>query len=408
MKLAVLFLNIGGYHAARLRALQEVCDENGWKLTAIQVTDSSSEHQWGSLDDAIDFDLRTLLPVKQKTFDVDGGKAAFAAARTLRNLLNQLRPEIIAIPGWGFPISRATLWWSKRNGAITILMSESKRDDEKRWWWKETIKSWFLVRRFDAALVGGRLHYDYLVELGLLREKIFLGYDVVDNDYFRDRAAAAREDVFATHQRNASLPRRPFFLAVTRLIDRKNVVRLVEAFAVYRQHFKHEAWDLAICGSGKEELNIKKTVQRLKLVDAVHMPGFVSYEQIGDWYGLANAFVHAALHEQWGLVLNEACAAGLPILSSQTVGARYDLVKENENGWTFDPQNQEDITGALIRMHTTPLNERERMGKTSQTIVADFSPHRFATGMMRAVEAAQAAKNHLATSVATKQSANTW
>jgi len=401
MNLVVLFQNVGGYHGARLRALQNICNARNWKLTAVQVTDNCTEHQWGGLEQAIDFDLRTLLPSEGKPLDVDCGEGALAAARAMRIFLNKLRPDIVVIPGWGFPVSRTALSWSRRYGALAILMSESKRDDEKRLWWKDLIKSRLFVRRFDAALVGGQLHFDYLVELGFPVEQIFFGYDVVDNDYFRARAAAARADPGEARRRNPLLPVRPFFLAVTRLIDRKNILGLVEAFAAYRQHFKEDgAWDLAICGSGKEEPRIRQMIQHLELGDSVHMPGFVSYQQIGDWYGLADAFVHPALQEQWGLVVNEACAAGLPILSSQTVGARYDLVRENENGWLFNPRSKEEITSVLIKMHTSDRSKRNMMGKNSEAIVAAFCPQRFATSLFRAIEAARGSRKRRRSAVA--------
>jgi glycosyltransferase involved in cell wall biosynthesis len=133
-------------------------------------------------------------------------------------------------------------------------------------------------------------------------------------------------------------------------------------------------------------------IQHLDLENSVRMPGFVSYQQIGDWYGLAEAFVHPALQEQWGLVLNEACAAGLPILSSKTAGARYDLVREDHNGWLFDPLSKQEITSVLIKMHTSDRSKRTLMGKNSETIVAEFCPQRFARSLFGAIEAARGSR----------------
>lgn len=388
MHLVVLFQNVGGYHAARLRALQDLCHEKDWKLTAVQVTDNAREHAWGSLGDAINFNLRTLLPAA-KPVDIDHGERAVAATLALRNFLDNAQPDIVAIPGWGLPVSRKALSWSKRHSALAILMSESKRDDQRRSWWKEPIKSQCYVRRFDSALVGGNVHRDYLIGLGFPRERIFLGYDVVDNEYFADRAALARSDTSPPQDRDRRIPIRPFFLVVTRFIQRKNVVPLIHAFAAYHQQIgEEEAWELAICGSGEEEFRIRQAIAELNLERFVHLPGFVSYEQIGDWYGKASAFVHPALQEQWGLVVNEACAAGLPILCSQTVGARYDLVRENENGWLFNPESQEQITQALTRMHRLDRGARSLMGRSSQTIIASFSPQLFARGLLSAIQAA--------------------
>jgi glycosyltransferase involved in cell wall biosynthesis len=390
MHLVVLFQNVGGYHAARLRALQDLCHEKDWKLTAVQVTDNAREHEWGSLGHANNFDLRTLLPAA-KPLDVERGEGAGAAKQALRNFLDSAQPDVVAIPGWGSTVARSAHSWAKSHRALAILMSESKRDDHKRSWWKEQLKSRVCVRRFDAALVGGQLHRDYLIELGFPGDRIFLGYDVVDNEYFAERAASARIDPSAARHRDGRIPVRPFFLAVTRFIERKNVVRLIQAFAAYRRQMEeNEAWELAICGSGEEESRIRQAIADLNLQKFVHLPGFVSYEQIGDWYGLASAFVHPASQEQWGLVVNEACSAGLPVLCSRTVGARHDLVRENENGWLFDPESQEEMTRALTTMHRLDLSVRSLMGRSSQIIVAGFTPQRFAIGFLSAIQAASA------------------
>ena len=75
----------------------------------------------------------------------------------------------------------------RRHRRPAILMSESQEIDRPRVWWKELIKK-RRVRLFDAALVGGPAHRDYLVQLGMPPDRIALGYNAVDNDYFADAA----------------------------------------------------------------------------------------------------------------------------------------------------------------------------------------------------------------------------
>ena len=72
-------------------------------------------------------------------------------------------------------------------------MSESQAIDRPGVWWKELIKT-RRVRQFDAALVGGPSHRDYLVQLGMPADRIALGYNAVDNDYFaQSRGYLARQ-----------------------------------------------------------------------------------------------------------------------------------------------------------------------------------------------------------------------
>lgn len=388
MHVAVIFENIGGYHAARLRAAHQACLARNWKFTAIQITNAQAQHPWGDLTNIITFPLITII----ERVSERGGMTATelqSSGPLLTAALEKLRPDAVAIPGWGFPYSRTALRWCRRR-ARAILMSESKFDDEPRQWWKEKLKAFLYVRQFQSALVGGASHRDYLAKLGVAPSKIFTGYDVVDNGHFQSGAAAARRDSATTRSRHPAIPHAPYFIVVTRFIGRKNVERLVRAYAIYHgQVGADAAWDLVICGSGVEEPNIRKTITELGLDARVHLPGFLPYGEIATWYGLAGALVHPALHEQWGLVLNEAAAAGLPILASKTVGAAAELVEDGKNGFLFDPNDTPAMAEALYKLAAASPAEREEMGRVSETIARKFAPETFGEGLLLATESAR-------------------
>jgi len=386
MHIGVLFYNIGGYHAARLRATQFACDQRGWDLTAIQVTDQTGEHPWGDVQSCVTFPLKTLLPRAAVPDEALRRFESAGAVAPLRQLLASLKLDVLVIPGWGFPVSRAALAWCHRNGMPAILMSESKADDAPRRWWKEQWKARRYIARFDAALVGGKAHRDYLIRLGMAPERIFFGYDVVDNAHFAQGVAIARRHPAATRQRQPAIPPNPYLLAVTRLIPRKNVAALIRAYGTYRQQIGPDAMDLVICGSGSEEPALRALIQTEALEPYIHLPGFLSYEALPDWYGLATALVHPALQEQWGLVVNEACAAGLPILCSRSVGACPELVQPLQNGLVFPPEDESAIAQTLIRFHRLDGNTRYQWGQQSQHIITQFSPSQFAQGLMQAID----------------------
>src|SRR5208337_4915208 len=78
-------------------------------------------------------------------------------------------------------------------------------------------------RLFDAALVGGPHHRDYLIDLGMQADRITLGYNAVDNAFYRNQA-----DFWRDHpEGRQGLPVAPFFLTVCRFAPEKNLVRLV-------------------------------------------------------------------------------------------------------------------------------------------------------------------------------------
>lgn len=386
MKAVILFHNIGGYHAARIRAAQLICQKKGWQLAAIQETESAQEHPWGDLDKEITFPLHTLLASQESLSVNDRAPESTLAASRLPVCLQRIKPDMLIIPGWGYPISRAALQWAKEKNLPTVLLSESKWDDSPRSWWKEKLKSWLYTRHFKSALVGGKLHRDYLVQLGFPKKGIFLGYDIVDNDHFSCQAQQAKQFPQASRAAHPQIPKKPFFISVTRFIPRKNVLRMIEAFVRYRQMTASEAsWDLVICGSGEEEPNIREKIAQHQLEDFIHLPGFKTYQDIPSWFGLANAFIHPALSEQWGLVVNEALASGLPALVSNRCGCFPELIQEGRNGFGFDPENIEALALLMLKVSQGEV-DLTQMSQSAIEHIQQFSPNAFGHGFAQAVE----------------------
>jgi glycosyltransferase involved in cell wall biosynthesis len=204
-----------------------------------------------------------------------------------------------------------------------VLMSDSQYHDERRVWWKERFKRSF-VRRFRAGFVAGTNHAAYLTRLGMPRDRIFLGYDVVDNEHFASGSDAARADV-ARVRAVLQLPDR-YFLTCARFVPKKNLAVLLYAYAGYRQAAAGEPYDLVLVGDGPLRPMLTSLARELGLLPHVHMPGFMQYHELPPYYGLAAAFVLPSVQEQWGLVVNEALAAGLPVLASRVCGCVPDLL----------------------------------------------------------------------------------
>src|SRR5204863_8413601 len=107
------------------------------------------------------------------------------------------------------------------------------------------------------------------------------------------------------------------------------------------------------------------------------------------YYALANAFVNPSKVEQWGLVVNEAMASGLPVMVSNRCGCVPELVREGINGYTFDPGYQRELCQRMTEMSNSPESELTRFGDESRKIVSNFGPERFATGLVQASEVAR-------------------
>ena len=354
-KIAIMWSRFGPYHIARINGLCEALADSGDKVIGIEVA-QQDHYEWETASISMRFERRTLCRDNSYS-DMD----PTSIAKRVTDVLDELCPDVLAINGWSVSEARAALSWRKRHRkSRAILMTETKQDDATRVWWRERAKG-IMLGKYDAALVGGRMQAEYLRRLGFPEERIFLGYDSVDNDYFEEGSRTvrnAREHLWTKFL----LPQR-YFLSCTRFLARKNVDGLLRAYSLYRERTPLEPWGLVVLGSGECQEELHETARRLKL-DATLWPGFVQYDQLPVYYGLASAFIHPAKSEAWGLVVNEAAASGLPLLVSRTVGARYELVKDGENGLLFDPYSVEDMASAMKRVADMSDQERLRMGRT--------------------------------------------
>jgi glycosyltransferase involved in cell wall biosynthesis len=306
-------------------------------------------------------------------------------AGCIHDKLHRLSPDVVCVNGWADTTALAGITWALGAGSRVVLMSESTAYDERRRRWREAVKR-RLVAVGDAALVGGAPQSAYIRTLGLRDDAVFTGYDAVDNAHFAEQAARVRSGA-GTERARLRLPER-FFLASGRFVAKKNLVGLVRSYARYRRGAGAPVWSLVLLGDGALRPRIEAEVHALGLDGIVHLPGFKPYDELPTYYGLAGAFVHASTTEQWGLVVNEAMASGVPVLVSARCGCAPDLVRDGVNGFTFDPYDVEALAGLMQRVAAMTDERRDAMGRASQRIIADWGPERFAHGLMQAVQVA--------------------
>jgi glycosyltransferase involved in cell wall biosynthesis len=386
---AVVFHHIGPYHHARLNVAAERLSVTGIEWSA------KGYDAWGAAGSPARYHRVSLFPEAADRYPGSGQRR-----EAFRSPLEQAKPDVVAVNGWNNFGSLIAADCCVRRGIPMVVMSESARGDESRTWWKEIIKR-RIVDFYSAALVGGHRHVEYLVELGMPRDRIFTGYDVVDNDYFANRAIEIRNShlrrgyggqaAFEIREKYG-LPEN-YFLASARFIEKKNLPRLIRAYAEYRQLCRasvsdaersagNAPWDLVLLGDGPLRKTVNCQLSTLNLHAYVHLPGFKQYEELPVYYAFAKAFVHASTTEQWGLVVNEAVASGLPVIVSNRCGCVPELV--NGNGFTFDPLDEQELAARLLEMASLSENDLECFAEASRRIAARFGPERFAEGLERA------------------------
>jgi 1,2-diacylglycerol 3-alpha-glucosyltransferase len=375
-RIGILFHRFGPYHWARLNAAGRLLPALGLELSA-----ATTEYGWGQVSGQSTFGRVTLFP------ESDGrGAETNELLRRVHNALDEYTPVAMAIPGWSDRAALAALSWCLKTGTPAIVMSDSQASDRARTWARETVKK-RIVNMCSSGLVGGAPHAGYLAALGMPRDRIFAGYDVVDNDYFSTQSDDVRQDATGWRRR-LKLPGK-YFLACNRFIAKKNLAGLLRAYFAYRRRAGPKAWKLVLLGDGPLKPQLLAQIAQLGLAADVLLPGFKQYDQLPAYYALAGAFVHASVTEQWGLVVNEAMACRLPVLVSECCGCVPDLVSNGKNGFTFNPLDTPGLAQCLLRI-AGGEHDLAALGGAGREIIAQWSPETFAVNLKQAAETAMA------------------
>lgn len=373
-RVCLLWHRFGPYHHARLKAVQALRDCVGVEFSSVDPT-----YAWDKVAAKSGSKMVTLF---SDSFSQD--IPVRRIERRLGEVFAAIRPAAVVIPGWSDRVPLAALEWCVRQRVPAVLMSPSQRGDAPRVWYKEWPKR-RIVSLFSAALVGGAPQKRYLTELGFPGERVFFGYNVVDNAHFSKGARKARNSGEALRMR-LGLPK-DYFLVSTRFVPKKNLERFLAAYAAYTRKVSGRPWSLILLGDGPLRPKLESMVDALGLRNFVGMPGFKQYNDLPVYYGLAKAMVLPSASEQWGLVVNEAMAAGLPVLVSGACGCAEDLVRDGVNGFLLDPLDTEQMAEALLRT-SRAKKKLAHMGALGARIIGQWSPRTFAEGLSRALESA--------------------
>lgn len=351
---------MGDYHRARWKAVQDIFDDR--LVFAADLGTSDDLYRWMSTEPD-----KLFFVLSRKPTNVVDIKRVLVFCR----ILSKANISTVCIPGYGRLEYLLFLFYSWLTHRKVILFAES--------WYPsrfplDQIKSIFLKITCTGFLVSGkRAALHFINALKIHRIRIGTCYSVVDNDHFKSHG-------ITNHK---SGPKR--LLCVARFGTEKNLGLLIDAFK--NSDLSKHGWQLCIVGDGplKSQLidQIGDSNSHVTLLD------WQAYELLPAIYAASNVFILPSKFEPWGLVVNEAMAAGLPVILSDAVGSAPDLLKVNVNGWMFQADKLHELVEILNELCITSPNRLESMGAESQRIIENYSLTTFARNLKVLVEGTQ-------------------
>jgi glycosyltransferase involved in cell wall biosynthesis len=283
--------------------------------------------------------------------------------------LRRERYDLVVVHGHRFAAYVLAFVLAKLRGvAVAIRCETFSRPGPMRHRLRDAVLS-LAYRRVDAFLAIGTANRDYYRALGVPDNRIFFVPYTVDNARF---IAEGKEDAEARAGLRVTLGlgrEGPVVLFAAKLVRGKHPDDVLRAADLLRR--EGASLQILIIGSGEMEADLRGLAAQLGL-DNVVFGGFVNQARLPSIYAACDIFVMPSEAETWGLTVNEAMCAGLPVVVGDTVGCARDLVKDGVNGRLVRAGDAASLAGALRDLIRDP-EARRRMGRASREIISSWS-----------------------------------
>ncbi len=342
------------------------------KLTVLVSTPMERNRDWDTGWRTLDVRVQRTCTLRRKLWHSQGFHDSVHMHFPLDTFgqLRSLAPDVVVSSELGSRSFLATLYGRRHPNVATLLVccmsehTESGRGRVRTAW-----RRWLLAQA-HAVTGNGRSARRYLERLGVPSNKIFLF----------PYAPAPEVLNWGPLEREKEVERR--LLYVGQLIERKGLLPFIESLTTWARVHPYQVVEFDIVGSGP----LGDRLRTLTLPPNVRIAlcGTLSYEQLAKHYGRAGVFVLPTLADEWGLVVNEAMVAGLPVLGSVYGQAVTDLCTEGETGWLFRPDHPEETIAALDRCFATSSQRLLEMRHTARNRAEAITPAAAADALLEA------------------------
>ena len=284
--------------------------------------------------------------------------------------LRSYNPDVILSVQLGVRTALAALYRLHRPHVKLILWATlSQHTEERRNWMRRCLRLW-VIRHVDGAFVNGTQGESYLRLLGYKGQVATIPY-AIDEASFRSESYQPQKGIFR-------------LIYAGRLVPQKGIGDFCSVLRRWCADHPDVVVQLQLAGQGPEKRAIDALPTGPNL--AISTLGALSQEELALQYHQADLFVFPTLGDEWGVVVNEAMTAGLPVLGSIYSQAVTELIEDGVSGWLFDARDRDSMYGAFDRAFGTNVDQLQAMSLHVKETIANLRPAAVAD---RAVDAMQ-------------------
>jgi glycosyltransferase involved in cell wall biosynthesis len=360
------------YRLPLFNELNGQLENKGLKLKVIFGALGYPRRKWELDMSECQFDYKVLFSKKIGYSDPE--KTSFTYSGLYR-VISEENPSVIITNA--FSIATAKLWLrSFLKGNIRyIIWSGAIKQKYNIDSFLRKLQRKMLIKRAAGFVAYGSKAKEYLISLGADPEKIEIGINTVDTEFYRQETGKMRN----LENRN----NKKHILYIGHLSQRKNVSKVLEGINLLSK--SRSDFLLDIVGDGEESKRLEKYVDENQLIDYVMFHGFKQKSDIPQFMAQSDCFLFQTDFDIWGLVLVEAMAAGLPCIASIHAGATHDLIRDEITGFAMDFSETEKVAEKINWILDNHEQAKEIGQNASRFIEENVSIEKSAEGFVKAV-----------------------
>jgi glycosyltransferase involved in cell wall biosynthesis len=288
------------------------------------------------------------------------GKALLTYSGVLK-VVDREKPDIVIVAG--FSIATFKLWFRAMFRDLKyIIWCGSLRTKSRKDSWSRILFRKMLARRASGFIAYSSSTREYFMQLGIDKSKIKIAINTTDTHFFAEQTRRIRSGLKESDKK--------ILLAIgylRRLKRFDQLLRVVKVLSTRRGDFV-----LLIVGDGPYRTQLDEMVEDFAIGEFVQFEGFKQKTELPSYLAGADCFLFPSDYDIWGMVLNEAMAAGVPCIASIHAGATHDLIKEGETGFAVDFEETERAADRINWILDHPADAR-RIGDKAARFIADHA-----------------------------------
>ncbi len=290
-------------------------------------------------------------------------------------LLTYIRKaDVLVVYGYFNIWQRLAIILAKLFGKKLILTSDSTylQGTYESAGWKLKLKP-FLQRFLYNTVANGlwvpsTASSQYHQSIGIHGQQLAITPYAVDEEMIQSVSAGTDKQQFRMEQ---GIPAHAtVFIFCAKFIERKRPLDVLKAFAELAK--SNKAVRLIMIGDGPLKQSLLVTANELGVNEQVLFPGLVQYRHLPKWYTASDVLVFSSEHEPYGLPVNEAMLCGIPVIVSDRIGARLDLVEQDKTGWIY-PVGDTNTLAACMQEAVDQKQSLQQMGIAAKQKMASWS-----------------------------------